>query len=118
MRLCLVEDHAVAGLEPLTLTRPAFELRLGAKTIGRKIAEAFAPHLDGRPDAQGVVVRSHLKAPQRERDPNTAVNDPDWLAQGPTLVARARWVPPAAFAREYDQAAGLRFNAWIEGGIQ
>ena len=24
---------------------------------------------------------------------------------------------PEAFAREYDQAAGLRFNAWVEGGM-
>ena len=28
MRLCLVEDGAVAGLEPLSLTRPAYELLL------------------------------------------------------------------------------------------
>ena len=33
MCLCLVEDHAVADLEPLTLTRPAYALRLGAKTM-------------------------------------------------------------------------------------
>ena len=25
---------------------------------------------------------------------------------------------PEAFEREYDQAAGLRFNAWVEGGMQ
>jgi trimethylamine-N-oxide reductase (cytochrome c) len=25
---------------------------------------------------------------------------------------------PEAFAREYDQAAGLRFNAWIERGTE
>jgi len=24
---------------------------------------------------------------------------------------------PAAFAREYDPASGLRFNAWVEGGM-
>ena len=36
MRLCLVEDNAVAGLEPLTLTRPAFDLLLGASTLGRQ----------------------------------------------------------------------------------
>ena len=23
---------------------------------------------------------------------------------------------PEAFAREYDPACGLRFNAWVEGG--
>ena len=38
MRLCLVEDSAVVNLEPLTLTRPVFELRLGSGTLGSKIA--------------------------------------------------------------------------------
>ncbi|MFO0949915.1 MAG: putative sugar nucleotidyl transferase [Isosphaeraceae bacterium] len=41
MRLCLVEDLFVAGLEPLTLTRPVFDLRLGSGTLGGKIARAF-----------------------------------------------------------------------------
>ena len=41
MRLCLVEDLAVAGLEPLTLTRPVYELWLGCSTLGTKIARAF-----------------------------------------------------------------------------
>ena len=41
MRLCLVEDRAVAGLEPLTLTRAAFDLMLGATPLGAKIARAF-----------------------------------------------------------------------------
>src|SRR4051812_15287702 len=40
MRLCLVEDNAVAGLEPLTLTRPASDLLLGANSLGSKIARA------------------------------------------------------------------------------
>ena len=30
MRLCLVEDIAASGLEPLTLTRPVHELLLGS----------------------------------------------------------------------------------------
>ena len=41
MRLCLVEDIAASGLEPLTLTRPVQELLLGATTLGSKIARAF-----------------------------------------------------------------------------
>ena len=36
MRLCLVEDLAVAGLEPLTLTRPVHELWLGCSTLGEQ----------------------------------------------------------------------------------
>ena len=41
MRLCLVEDLAVCALEPLTLTRPAHELLLGASTLASKIALAL-----------------------------------------------------------------------------
>ncbi len=105
MRLCLVEDLAVAGLEPLTLTRAAFDLRLGQATLGAKIARAFG--VGPGPARRGTIVRTHLAAIQRERDPHTAVNDPDWLARGPMLVANARWVPPADFAVPADGAPWL-----------
>lgn len=95
MRLCLVEDLAVAGLEPLTLTRPAHDLRLGATTLGHKLSRAFGIGIG--PARRGAVIRPHLAALQRERDPHTVINDPDWLARGPVLVARSRWVPPADF---------------------
>ncbi len=96
MRLCLVEDNAVAGLEPLTLTRPVFDLLLGASTLGAKIALAFG--IGPGPLRRGVVIRPYLKAVQRARDPHTAVNDRDWLARGAVLVVNGRWVPPAGFA--------------------
>ena len=95
MRLCLVEDIAVAGLEPLALTRPAYDLRLGAGTIGQKIRRAFGfdPHSPGR----GVVVRPHLANVLKSRDPHLAVNDREWLGAGSTLIVNARWVPPSEF---------------------
>jgi UDP-N-acetylglucosamine diphosphorylase/glucosamine-1-phosphate N-acetyltransferase len=93
MRLCLVEDNAVAGLEPLTLTRPTFDLLLGASTLGEKAARAFS--VGPGPKRRGVVIRPYLAAVQQARDPQTAVNDRDWLAREPVLVANARWVPPA-----------------------
>jgi UDP-N-acetylglucosamine diphosphorylase/glucosamine-1-phosphate N-acetyltransferase len=95
MRLCLVEDHAVANLEPLTLTRPVFDLRLGATTLGQKIAGAF--RIGPGPARRCVVIRPHLAAIQRQRDPYTTVNDRNWLARSPVVVANARWVPPDAF---------------------
>ena len=33
MRICVFEDAGVRNLEPLTLTRPAFDLRCGAGTL-------------------------------------------------------------------------------------
>ncbi|HEV3167415.1 MAG TPA: putative sugar nucleotidyl transferase [Isosphaeraceae bacterium] len=92
MRLCLVEDSAVAGLEPLTLTRPAFDLLLGASSLGNKIARAF--QIGAGPARRGAVVRPYLAAIQRQHDPHTAVNDHDWLAREPVLVTNSRWVPP------------------------
>ena len=63
MRLCLVEDNAVAGLEPLTLTRPVFDLLLGSTTLGAKIARAFG--IGPGPLRRGAVIRPYLKAVQR-----------------------------------------------------
>ncbi|WP_435017780.1 putative sugar nucleotidyl transferase [Tundrisphaera sp. TA3] len=93
MRLCLVEDGAVSGLEPLTLTRPVFDLRLGSGTLGSKISRAFGARPG--PARRAVIVRPYLAAVQKARDPQTVVNDADWLARGPVLVANGRWVPPA-----------------------
>ncbi len=96
MRLCLLEDSRVADLEPLTLTRPAYELLLGASSLGAKIARAAG--IGSGPARRGAVIRPWLAAIQRQRDPHTVVNDRDWLAKGPVLAANSRWVPPADFA--------------------
>lgn len=95
MRLCLVEDQGVAGLEPLTLTRTVFDLMLGGSTLGAKVARAF--RVGPGPQRRGVVIRPYLSAVQAERDPHTTVNDRDWLARGPVVVVNGRWVPPIAF---------------------
>ena len=95
MRLCLVEDLAAAGLEPLTLTRPVYDLWLGGSTLGEKIARAFG--VGPGPQRRGALVRNHLAEVQRRRDPHVVVNDRDWLARGPLAVARGRWVPPEGF---------------------
>jgi UDP-N-acetylglucosamine diphosphorylase / glucose-1-phosphate thymidylyltransferase / UDP-N-acetylgalactosamine diphosphorylase / glucosamine-1-phosphate N-acetyltransferase / galactosamine-1-phosphate N-acetyltransferase len=105
MRLCLVEDNAVAGLEPLTLTRPVYDLLLGSRTLGAKIARAFG--IGPGPMRRGVVIRPFLKAIQQARDPHTAANDRDWLARGPVLVVNGRWVPPHGFS------APDAFGPWL-----
>ena len=105
MRLCLVEDGAVAGLEPLTLTRPVFDLLLGSGTLGSKITRAFG--IGQGSLRRGVVIRPYLAAIQKARDPHTAVNDRGWLARGPVLVANGRWVPPAGFEPPSDRGPWL-----------
>jgi UDP-N-acetylglucosamine diphosphorylase/glucosamine-1-phosphate N-acetyltransferase len=95
MRLCLVEDGIVAGLEPLSLTRPAHELLLGSQTLGDKVARAFG--IGSEPARHGAMIRPHLAALWRLREPDTAINDQNWLVRAPVLVVNARWVPPADF---------------------
>ena len=95
MRLCLVEDLGASGLEPLTLTRPVHELLLGATTLSSKISRAFG--VGPGPRQRSCLIRTHLVAVQQERDPHLVVNDRDWLARDPVLVANSRWVPPAGF---------------------
>ena len=105
MRLCLVEDNAVAGLEPLTLTRPVSELLLGATSLGAKIARALG--VGPGPRRRAAVVRPYLAPVCRAADPHAVVNDADWLARAPTYVANARWVPPARFTPPDDSAPWL-----------
>jgi UDP-N-acetylglucosamine diphosphorylase / glucose-1-phosphate thymidylyltransferase / UDP-N-acetylgalactosamine diphosphorylase / glucosamine-1-phosphate N-acetyltransferase / galactosamine-1-phosphate N-acetyltransferase len=95
MRLCLVEDLAVSGIEPLTLTRPVHELLLGTTTLATKIVQAF--RVGPGPQKRSCMVRSHLVDVQRLRDPHTVVNDRDWLARGPVVVVNGRWVPAVEF---------------------
>src|SRR4051812_17790511 len=83
MRLCLVEDIATSGLEPLTLTRPVHDLLLGSTTLSSKLARAFGVGLGQQ--RCGCVIRAHLVAAQRHRDPHMVVNDRDWLARGPVV---------------------------------
>ncbi len=95
MRLCLVEDHAVSGLEPLTLTRPVHDLLIGATTIATKIGRAFG--VVSGPWQKSCVVRSQLVEMLGQADRRLVVNDRDWLARGPVLVANGRWIPPESF---------------------
>jgi UDP-N-acetylglucosamine diphosphorylase/glucosamine-1-phosphate N-acetyltransferase len=88
MRLCVFEDALVGQLEPLTLTRAAFELRCGAATLFERQQRAL-PAME-----TGVLVRSGLAALCRIAHPELAVNDDDWLKAGPTVFVNARWLPP------------------------
>ncbi len=121
MRICYVEDEAVAGLAPLTLTRPACDLLLGCQTLGDLASRAFGivPGEVGR----GMIVRSSLAAIQKERDPGVAVNDGDWLARGPVLAINSRWVPPPGLAAPRFDSPWLGYCegepacAWVGPGL-
>ncbi|HLJ93824.1 MAG TPA: putative sugar nucleotidyl transferase [Gemmataceae bacterium] len=88
MRLCLFEDHHVADLEPLVLTRPAFELLCGLDSLRSKQYRAF-------PGSEvGVLIRSYLAPLFRSQQPCIPINDLAWLRSEATALVNARWLPP------------------------
>lgn len=86
MRVCLFEDALVADLEPLTLTRPAYELLCGCTSLADKQKRYFAA------SSHGTLVRPYLADLAVTGGP---VNDLDWLREGPVVLVNARWLPPA-----------------------
>jgi UDP-N-acetylglucosamine diphosphorylase/glucosamine-1-phosphate N-acetyltransferase len=87
MRVCLFEDEA-NNLDPLSLTRPIFNLVCGRTCLGWKQLRYWSPK------EYGLLVRPQLAALARLADSDLPVNDPDWLEAGPTLLVNGRWLPP------------------------
>jgi UDP-N-acetylglucosamine diphosphorylase/glucosamine-1-phosphate N-acetyltransferase len=96
MRLCVFEDRGVFSLEPLTLTRPAFDLRSGALTLLERQQRAFAAN------EIGVVVRPVLADLTLLEHPSFAVNDSRWLRKAPAVYVNARWLPSSEQLRDVD----------------
>ena len=88
--ICLFEDSVVRDLEPLTLTRPAFDLLCGTTTLADK-QRRF-----GRLDRVGALVRPHLIDTVCLSHPEWQSNFNSCAAPGSTLFINARWLPPAA----------------------
>jgi UDP-N-acetylglucosamine diphosphorylase/glucosamine-1-phosphate N-acetyltransferase len=88
MRICLFEDHGFAKLEPLSLTRPVFDLLCGSGSLAGKQCRFFAPC------EAGALVRPHLAPLYSLDNPRTPVNDTAWLRSGPTVLVNGRWLPP------------------------
>jgi UDP-N-acetylglucosamine diphosphorylase/glucosamine-1-phosphate N-acetyltransferase len=88
MRICLFEDAHVAALEPISLSRPAFELRCGLTTLTQKQRRYF--HNAGF----GVLIRPELVPLYRREYPHLPINDSAWLTAEPVLLVNARWLPP------------------------
>lgn len=97
MRVCHFEDRAVLDLEPLTLTRPAFDLLCGLSSL----ADKQLCYLSAT--AAGALVRPHLTDVCRLDAPRLNVNDLAWLRAGPTVLVNARWLPPAGRAPDFDK---------------
>jgi len=87
MRVCLFEDGA-ESLEPLTLTRPVFDLLCGQTTLAAKQLRHFAPCTGG------VLVRPYLAELYRLQHAHVPVNDLSWLRAEAAILVNGRWLPP------------------------
>ncbi|MEM0962336.1 MAG: putative sugar nucleotidyl transferase [Bacteroidota bacterium] len=82
MTLCLFEDGLVGHLAPLALTRAAFDLRVGARTLADAALTAFPAErvaFHTRPEVNAVTAEEH----------------PSWSSTppaGPTLFVNGRWL--------------------------
>ena len=83
MRVCLFE-HKTETLEPIALTRAAFDLRCGLLTLGEKQRRAFGAA------TWSAWVRPMLADLVRQMHPGVSVNDPN---SNSTLWINARWLP-------------------------
>jgi UDP-N-acetylglucosamine diphosphorylase/glucosamine-1-phosphate N-acetyltransferase len=88
MRLCAFEDGGAGCLEPLTLTRPAFDLRCGTSTLLDKHRRFF------NPTEVTALVRPFMADWCRYLHPNFLVNDSACVRGGETVIVNARWLPP------------------------
>lgn len=91
MQLCIYEDHAVDKLEPITLTRPLIQVRIGVSTILDKILTCF------RPSSWGLWVRPYLVPLTQELYPDRPINHVSWLENDATILVNSRWLPPSRF---------------------
>jgi UDP-N-acetylglucosamine diphosphorylase/glucosamine-1-phosphate N-acetyltransferase len=89
MRVCLFEDRGALDLEPLSLTRPVFELLCGLTSLAAKQSRFFPP------GPRGVLVRACLADVYRLGVTALPVNDLAWLRAGPTILVNGRWLPPS-----------------------
>jgi UDP-N-acetylglucosamine diphosphorylase/glucosamine-1-phosphate N-acetyltransferase len=97
MRVCLFEDRNALDLEPLTLTRPAFDLLCGLSSLAAKQCRYFDA------GSVGALVRPHLAGVVREAHPGAAVNDAVWMRAGPAVLVNGRWLPPPGAAAELER---------------
>ncbi len=89
MRVCLFEDQNALDLEPLSLTRPVFELLCGLTSLAAKQSRFFPA------GPRGILVRPYLADLCRLNSPALPVNDLAWLRAGPTILINGRWLPPS-----------------------
>ncbi len=108
MRVCVFEDEAVVNLDPLTASRPAFDLRCGATTLLQKQCRLFGAR------EVAAMVRPSLAGLCRLDHPELHINETGWSGGGNDLIAlvNARWLPGGEpLERPVEPMVGMAENA-------
>ncbi len=88
LRIILFEDAGVNNLQPLTLTRPAFDLRCGAVSLMERQARILPAPI------HAALVRPEQADLCRMHHPHLKVNELDGDNE-PVLLVNARWLAPS-----------------------
>ena len=89
MRVCLFEDGGVSNLEPLTLTRPAFDLLCGQTPLASKQCRHFAPC------EIGALIRPSSRRPLSASAAGHCHQRFALAARESAILVNGRWLPPA-----------------------
>jgi len=106
MSLCLFEDARVAHLAPLTLTRAAFDLRVGARTLLEAAVSVFPPSqlaLLTRPSVAGVTAQEHPDAMRVAPSGGTLFLNGRWLVRENDVTRAIQAAGRAGEARAFVQ---------------
>lgn len=97
MRICVFEDRGVENLEPLTLTRPVFDLLCGTCTILERQRSYWGA------GEIGALLRPWLADLCRQMHPDVQVNNCPWLRSDTTVLLNGRWLPPLEKPSDFHQ---------------
>lgn len=105
MNLLIFEDRGYVNLQPLTYTRPVYELKCGAFTICDRIHKAL-------PKARlALACRSYLSQVSAKHKPQAYVNQPHKLDED-TLLVNSRAIPLEASLSDL----AVKGKVWVKDG--
>ncbi len=102
MNIYIFENNRALNLEPITLTRPVFDIRCGALTCIERL-NFLLPD-----DNIHLLVRPELEEVTKETFPENSIN-PENIDEGIWLLGNALWNEDAVAAIK-DQKDSLFFN--------
>lgn len=117
MRVAFVETGRIDQFSPLAWTRPVFELLCGTRSVRQRFLDSL------KPAAWGAITREHVAEVYQAEQPESQVNNAEWLSDGKTLLIDGCWLgdPQAILEKLADDvviyAHGRPVACWDNGPI-